>query len=434
MQLKARLSLAACTLLGLPTTVPAAETPGWQLETAVLSYREQDRVEATEPVLALQHDWDDGRRLALRYSYDSLSGASPTGAQPSLGSGGVQTVTSASGRLSTQPLSQSLVMDPGFQDERHAYGLGWRQPLGDQSRLDLGLDLARERDFRSEGATLQAATDLLQKNLTLLAGLTAETSTVSAVGGNPSAFALIGGSAPRHAAARRDVQELLLSATALTGPDAWLQLGVFSNRASGYLNDPYKVLSVLDPQTGQPIEAREFDSSLPQGLPASLFERRPERHERQGVTVGYRQHLGHSIVDLTYRGIDDDWQADSRTVEVKWRWLLSERFYLEPQGRWSEQEAAYFYRHSLINFQDLSGGQPRLRYASADPRLNAFTATTLGLKLGWQDRNQAVSLRLARYTQRGDSHPADAIGAERALDLFPDLKATLVQFSWQTRL
>lgn len=431
MQLKARLGLAACTLLGLPLS--HAET-GWQLESAVLSYREQDRVEATEPVVALQHDWDDGRRVALRYSYDSLSGASPTGAQPSPGSGGVQTVTSASGRLSTQPLSQSLVMDQGFQDERHAYGLAWRQPLGEQSRLDVGLDLSREQDFRSEGANLQLSTDLLRDNLTLLAGATAETSRVNAVGGNPAAFALVTASAPRRSEARRDFQELLLSATALTSPDAWLQLGLFANRASGYLTDPYKVLSVLDPQTGAPIEARELDPNQPQGLPASVYERRPERHARQGVSLGYRHHLGRSIVDLSYRRIDDDWAADSHTVEAKWRCLLGEHLYLEPQARWSEQAAAYFYRHSLINFDDLAGSQPRLRYASADPRLNAFTATTLGLKLGWQGRAQAMSLRLARYRQRGDSHPATAIGAERELDLFPDLNATLVQFSWQTKL
>lgn len=68
-----------------------------------------------------------------------------------------------------------------------------------------------------------------------------------------------------------------------------------------------------------------------------------------------------------------------------------------------------------------------VQYASADPRLGQFTASTVGLKWGTKpNRKTEFSVRVQSYVQNGNA-PAVTLPALQGLDLYPSLKSTLLQ-------
>jgi hypothetical protein len=79
-KLSGALSLASCSLLGLPSAQAESE---WDIETAVMYYSEKDRVSAIEPILNMRKELSDEEFLNLKFTLDSLTGASATGAVPS---------------------------------------------------------------------------------------------------------------------------------------------------------------------------------------------------------------------------------------------------------------------------------------------------------------------------------------------------------------
>jgi len=79
--LRTRLMLASCALLGATGVAQADDGKSWQIDSAVLYYKESaGRVQAIEPVINVKHDFGDEHILALKLTYDSLTGGSPTGA------------------------------------------------------------------------------------------------------------------------------------------------------------------------------------------------------------------------------------------------------------------------------------------------------------------------------------------------------------------
>ncbi len=72
---------------------------------------------------------------------------------------------------------------------------------------------------------------------------------------------------------------------------------------------------------------------------------------------------------------------------------------------------------------------------SADRRLADFDAVTLGIKYGESGvEGERFSVSLEYYRQFGNESPADAVGVQRSLDLFPETQAILLQltnsFTW----
>ena len=184
-----------------------------------------------------------------------------------------------------------------------------------------------------------------------------------------------------------------------------------ADRFTGYLTDPYKIISVLDP-AGNSTEY--------------LYERRPDERTRRSVYLENRVGWSRASVALSLRYMTDDWHVHSQTAQLTPRWWLSGRNqYLEPTLRWYHQSAAYFYSPWLTS---LEASEP---YASADQRLAAFDAVTYGLKYGVRvdDARQELSVRIEYYQQRLVDRMA-APAALEGLDLTPGVKAILVQIGW----
>jgi outer membrane receptor for ferrienterochelin and colicin len=121
----------------------------------------------------------------------------------------------------------------------------------------------------------------------------------------------------------------------------------------------------------------------------------------------------------------DDWEIDSHTLELRYRWPFDGRSYLEPHVRYYTQSHADFYRTSL------DGTQALPMYASADYRLGEFDAITIGLKYGRKTQSgNEWSARLEYYVSDGSVPGELLIGDQGDREIYPNLDAIIAQFSY----
>jgi hypothetical protein len=190
-----------------------------------------------------------------------------------------------------------------------------------------------------------------------------------------------------------------------------MQLNYSLGVSSGYLTDPYKIISMINGTTGKTVDYRT--------------ELRPDSRLRQSVYWKAVYHLNEDVIHFSYRYFWDDWGIRSNTVDLHYHFVLGDDFYVEPQFRYYTQSAADFYHHSLVD------GASIPRYASADYRLAEMKSTSYGLKLAMAiGKDSEVSARVTYMKQTGNSHPADAIGVQRILDLYPGLDAVIAQLGY----
>lgn len=142
-----------------------------------------------------------------------------------------------------------------------------------------------------------------------------------------------------------------------------------------------------------------------------VYESRPDARTKHSLFGLMKRYFAGDVVDLSYRFLWDDWGIRSHTVELRYRWELGERQFLQPQLRYYHQSAADFYVYNLIN------GDPLPFHASADYRLGTFDAYTVAARYGivFAER-QGINVRLGYYLQMGDSSPPDAVGSLKSLD------------------
>src|SRR5262249_45955079 len=107
------------------------------------------------------------------------------------------------------------------------------------------------------------------------------------------------------------------------------------SREDGYLTDPYKTLSVVDPTSGVPV--------------GQISERRPDTRERKSVQGDSVYHFTSDIFYLSYRRYWDDWGIKSHTIDARYRFPTSESSFFEPHARVYTQTAADFYRFGLVD-------------------------------------------------------------------------------------
>ena len=250
-----------------------------------------------------------------------------------------------------------------------------------------------------------------------MSGINFEYNRVHPVGNTPIPFAQMqpaGQQQPREVSAKtKKGEEFSLGLNQIIDETSLAQIRLTTSHYSGYLNDGYKILSVVD---------SENSSTLGQ-TQAYLFESRPASRNMQSVYLAYKKSWQSGIFDVSYRVFDDNWDIHSDTLDVAFKFKLENRYFVRPNIRLYQQDAAFFYRHSL------KSGEPLPEFASADSRLAAFDATTLGVEIGKDlpiGRKQSLSLEY--YTQQGDSHPQDAIGLQRQQDLYPTLKTWVIKY------
>lgn len=428
--LSAAIATAACGLLGaLPTSsVQAAEEPAvreypWTIDSALLYYAEGDgRVQDASLKSAIRRAFANDRALNINFSVDTLTGASPTGAVPT---DTPQTFTRPSGNGSYQIGAGDLPLDNTFHDTRIALAANWTQPVGEASRVDFGLSASSEYDYLHIGGNARFEHDFNQRNTTLFAGAAFGSETMDPEGGTPTPFAAMqttGNNTGKLGSDSKTVIDGLIGISQILSRRSVVSFTYAYSVQDGYLNDPFKILSVVDGTTGRPVAG-----PVGSGLRLYRYESRPDTRAKQSLYGEWRYALNRDSFGIGYRLMNDDWDVTSSTLDAHYRWNISAQSYLEPQVRFYQQSAAEFYRSYLVD------GQALPQYASADYRLAKMTAITAGIKYGYRAKSGDYSLRLEYYKQDTSSDDAK-IGVLANYDLVPPLSAFMIQFGYKFKL
>ncbi len=439
-ELRLGLMAAACALLVQPAqsqeavTLASDDEKPLQVDAGVLYYKESaGRIQSYDAIVTLRKDFGDEHILGLNGAYDSLSGGSPTGAVPTKAAqtfatpsgtslkatnGAPVTYTTSSGRKVAQletvtvytVSTGALPLDTGFHDQRVAGDLSWSQPFEQNNHVALGGHLSHEQDFQSISGNASFSRDFNAKNTTLGLSGNAEFDKVSPVGGVPvfgSDYTQLLKGGDRN----KQVTGGQLGLTQVLARNWITQLNLSYDSSSGYLTDPYKIVSVIN-TLGVATGYR--------------YESRPESRSRRSIYLGNKVALGRTVLDISLRHGTDDWGSSNDTVDARYRIpLLGDDLYIEPHLRYYQQTAADFY--SLF----VSSAAAIPTYLSADPRLAAFSAKTVGFKVGMKlDQDNEVSVRIEAYKQDAKVHSSTLAGLS-GLDLNPSLQSFICQLNWR---
>jgi hypothetical protein len=420
-----RLMAASCALLSAgaarsqEASVASAGSgllEDWSVDSALAYYHENGRVQAVEPVVNVSKVFADGESLDFNATFDALSGASPNGALPSRST---QTFTGPSQKASHAYAIApgQLPADPNYHDTRFAAGGNWTTPLTRVDHLGVGGKFSVEDDFVSITTDASIAHDFNDKNTTLSFGVYNEFDSLHPIGNTP----IPGGnytSLVRTGGKTKDGVGALLGITQVMTRTWLTEFNLSIDRFKGYLNDPYKITSIID---------------IAGNTTGYEYESRPDQRTRKSAywenRVAWTSQLSTA---LSLRYMSDDWalRSDTAQLHLHWSWSNRER-YIEPTFRWYRQTAANFYTPFIMDTAKQSTG-----FESADSRLGAFRALTYGVKyaqklpgLGGRAESE-FSVRAEYYQQTFNEHvpvPASLQG----LDLYPGLKAILVQIGYR---
>ncbi len=321
-----------------------------------------------------------------------------------------------------------LPIDDTFRDTRLALTANWQQPLSRLYTANIGVSVSREYDYTHFGVNGKLSRDFNQRNTTLSAGLSAARDRIDPVGKVPAGLTPmlnVDDLSNRGGHETKTVVDAVLEISQVISRNLVMQLNYSYSNAKGYLTDPYKLVSVVDSVSGEAIEtAPTPDVAGPSHM--YLFELRPDERTKHSLFGQAKYYLDGKVLDFSYRYMRDDWEIDSHTFDIRFRWPVSKHRFLEPHLRYYSQSAADFYTLSI------NQAEPLPQYISADYRLGDFDAVTAGLKYGWQSGNgNDRSLRLELYRQSSNISSTDLLGSQAQQDNVPDLNAVILQFGYR---
>ncbi len=416
MQLTKKLSLAVCTLL----SANQAQASDILYDLSVLNYSEkdnqqQDRVSVFEPVLSVTQQNSEFDYIKFDIVLDSLTGASPNGANAS---SQAQNFKNNSTKAGVTPL------DPRFNDDRVAIDISWMKPLSRLSRYIGGLSLSNESDYRSAGFNYTHFQDINNKLTTLSIGGAYSYDAFNPNGGLHDGFTSIYATTPTPTVTHtvtsasggrgggenislfpgeiKQSFDGILGISHILNAYTLLNLNYGLSYVDGYQTDPYKYVSVIN-NLGFPVDY--------------VYEKRPDTRLKQTIKGSLVTAIGDDSLHLEYRNYSDSWGVRANTYDVKYYFELGNKLTIRPHYRYSKQDKADFFKISL------NQGAPNPQYVSADYRLSDMeTVTTGGMIEYHMNDDMTLSLNVEKMIQTGNSYPAEAIGDQRLNDMFPDLE------------
>ena len=314
-----------------------------------LFYKESSgRTEVLNPMVLWNQDLQKYGQLSLQLGYDSISGASPTGAYPTM-----ETTTSASGTVTTS----GNFPQSSYQDTRKSVGLSWGRRFG-ANLPTVDLTYAKENDYTAKGIGFSDAWTLMGGRATLHFGAAFSRDTVSPVPNpvsNPTGANL---NYPKN------TNGFSLGWTWILGERDLADISFSLMNLSGYLNDPYKVVTI------GPTDASQ-----------TLPDSRPSTRSRRAAVAKYSHYfLWGASVNVLYRYYGDDWSVHANTLDVTYNQRIDTDWIVSPEIRLYTQTGAYFFANRFLVPQP---------YMSADYRLSPFGSVMGGLTLS---RNIAAGL------------------------------------------
>jgi Protein of unknown function (DUF3570) len=308
-------------------------------------------------------------RLSLQAElvYDSISGATPTGGPPPVGSNQVPTME--------------------MNDIRRAGNLVANLNLANHT-LAPQIAYSKESDYESIGIALTDAIDFNEKNTTLVLGLSHDFDTVE-----PSFW---------PTGKNKDTTAALLGVNQLLDPKTVLSVDLTLGYADGYLADPYRGV--------------RFDG-YPD--PNSLFPEKRPGHKTSVIGFTSLTHFFDAVngsAELSNRLYYDSYHIFANTVTVQWSQKIGKHVVLAPLFRYYTQSEAYFYG---VRFpgdpSDPTSTVPIPKYYSADYRLTALTTYTYGAQLTFIITDWlSIYGGYSRYEMMGDNSQTPASAYPKA--------------------
>jgi len=418
------LALASCALVGQSAQVQASEEKldDWKVDAAIMYYGEEERVQAIEAIGNVQKAFGDESLLDMKLVVDSLTGASASGA---VAQAETQTFTRPSGDGQYQTAPGDTPLDDTFHDTRVQASANWAETLSPVWKTNVGVNGSKEFDYLSMGLNAGVERSFNKDNTTLVLSGAYTFDTIDPVGGRPVAFSAMAlrgdynteeeyrtafDQTRMEGTEDKKTMDMMLSITQVLIRRWVFQANYGLSSVSGYMTDPYKILSQVD------------DTGTTQGY---LYENRPDSRLKHSFYMMTKGALDAGVVDFSYRYTTDDWDLNSHTLETHYRYYFSGRFYGQVHLRYYQQQAANFYRPFLM------AGEPLPEYASADYRIGDMTSYTLGLKFGQRlSGGHEMSYRLEYYQQNPENNGTELIGQLQNHDLFPEVKAIMAQVSY----
>jgi hypothetical protein len=385
-------------------------------ETSLLIYKERDRVHATEAIFSLDKSLKNDYRFSMRLTYDGLTGASPTGGSPSQNA---QTITGSSGGARTVVPAGAIPVDKSFAETRFAFEGNLARKLSAVTSVNAGVHLSSEHDYKSLGINGGVSYDFNDARNTIGLSVAASRDVNTPLGGVPTPFASINTESQivdheriTNGSRNKYVYDVVVSFTQVLDPKTLLRMSYSLDYATGYLTDPYKVVSLVQPadsaNVGEPVD--------------QLHESRPDHRTGNAASLDLRRYLLGTIVETGYRYFWDDWGVTSHTVDLSFKVDFHKAGAFQPHARYYSQRRADFSRPFLVN------GAPLPNYVSADSRLAALSAMTYGLAYTIPTSSSSrLTLAADFYSQRGDPSPPEAFGPLKTLNLFPNLNAFMLR-------
>lgn len=403
--------------------LPASEPGTMTADSAILFYKEGDgRVQAIEPMLAVTVNGRDGSSYSARFTYDTLTGATPNGAAPwtsnqtfvtpvrqrseshTGASGGTIVTLPGSGLqvLNYDAAARKLPVDAGFRDQRYALDLGMTKPLTDATKLSLGFNGSTETDYQSISGRAGIAQELGGNNTTLSFGINFEHDISKPHYGTPPPLTQMNGNL-KGPSRSKNVLGLIAGVTQVVAPGVVVQANYTFGSLNGYQTDPYKIVSVVDSATGAPQRY--------------LYESRPDKRTRHAAYLGTKVAVGSFVTELSGRYYTDSWGIKAVTAQVSEHVPVGEKAYIEPMVRYYHQTAANFFTYYL------NGSRSLPQYASADSRLDKFNAITGGISGGYKLTDKLELYGLAEYYKQAKAGAPAQLPGNSQLGLFAGTNA-----------
>ncbi|HXR57333.1 MAG TPA: DUF3570 domain-containing protein [Casimicrobiaceae bacterium] len=332
--------------LALPGILPAAALAQSAPDEGVVALRYYD-----------YRDWQPGvDRMSVRspslYAFVPLS--------DSLTVEGSLVYDSVSGASPLYHDAVSGASGRGIGDYRSAADAKVTKYFGDSS-LAVGAAYSHEQDYISRAASVEWRTWSDDRNRTYAIGFGAAKDRINA---------LEGVNAP-VLDRPRETYDYLLGITQVLDARSVVESSITWSDGRGYFSDPYK-----------------------------LHDARPDHRRILAWLTHYNRYFAapDATLQLGYRYLDDSFGDRSHMLEASWVQTLTYGLTLTPTIRYLTQSAAYFYRDPPFP----QGFVPGQLY-TADERLSAFGAITLGVRLAKElPHRLTIDVAFNAYRQRGD--------------------------------
>lgn len=353
----------------------------WDVDVGYLYYEEPEYITVHTYMAMINGNLSGEDSIKLGLVFDTLSGATPSGALPDsqfvtvsgVSGGGVSGAGGGAGKVA-------------FDDTRLAFDATWGHEWQRLLRSNVSAYVSVEGDYTAVGGSIGIEKDNNDKSLTYTAAMGLSSDRIGRSDETTPAPLTEVSAGTFYGTGSRTANDILLGITAVINRHTVGMLNITYSHSLGYHTDPYKIVSIADAN----------DAEL-----STVFEHRPDDRERFILYSKVKHELpstGHHL-GLSYRLHIDSWGVNSHTVESSYNFGIKGGHKVEPFLRLYHQQAANFYTRTIEysgngNFSSVSLPQ----FASADVRLGELQSSTLGVKFKYKTSAKgSVSTRAGYY-------------------------------------